>query len=60
MTKYAIKVPLDGEMLYVTEGDTKFQLRVKLFDTKEEANLHADSWGELAEVVEYNDKDTLL
>ena len=60
MSKYAVRVPFDEEMLYVTEGDTKFQLRVKLFNTKEEANLHADLWGELAEVVEYDDKDTIL
>lgn len=57
---YAVKVPFDGEMLYVTEGDTKFQLRAKLFDTKEEAQQHADIWGEHAEVVEYTEESELL
>jgi len=60
MTKYAIQIPFDGETLYVTEGDTKFQLRVKLFDTREEAEQHAQSWGEHAEVVEYKGDSALL
>ena len=57
---YAVKVPFDGEMLYVTEGDTKFQLRAKLFNTKEEAQQHADRWGEHAEVVEFTGDSELL
>ena len=48
MSKYAVKIPFDhdlSDMLYVTEGDTKFQLRAKLFDTIEEAEEHALLWG---------------
>lgn len=59
---YAVKVPFDNEggMLYVTEGDTKFQLRVKLFNTEAEANEHAAIWGENAQVVEYTEESDLL
>lgn len=59
MIKYAVMVPMDGFMIYVTEGDSKFNLRAKLFNTREEANLHADLWGESAEVVEYNEDGKL-
>lgn len=57
---YAIMVPMDGDMLYVTEGDSKFHLRVKLFETYEEAQKHADIWGAHAIVVEYHRKNSLL
>ena len=60
MSKYAVMVPMDGEMLYVTEGDTKFQLRAKLFNTQEEAQQHADLWGEHAAVVEYTEESDIL
>ena len=63
MTKYAVKVPFDHEqsdMLYVTEGDTKFHLRVKLFDTVEEAEEHAKLWGDNATVVEFNEDTNIL
>lgn len=53
-------VPFDGEMLYVTEGDSKFQLRAKLFETHEEAQEHASVWGEHAVVVEFNEEHNLL
>jgi hypothetical protein len=56
MNKYAVMVPMDGDMLYVVEGDTKFQLRAKLFDTEEEATEHAEIWGEHAAVVEYTEE----
>lgn len=57
---YAIKVPFDDDMLYVTEGDTKFHLRVKLFDTREEAEKEAAIWGEHSVVVEYTEESELL
>lgn len=53
-------VPMDGEMLYVTEGDTKFQLRAKLFDTEQQAKEHAELWGEQAVVVEYTERSEIL
>jgi hypothetical protein len=51
--KYAVMVPFDGDMMYVTEGDSKFQLREKLFDTRQKAVDHASLWGENAVVVEW-------
>lgn len=62
MKKYAVMVPIDddGYMLYVTEGDTKFQLRAKLFDTEQLAKQHAELWGERAVVVEYTERSELL
>lgn len=56
---YAIQVPFQDVMLYVTEGDSKFQLAVKLFDTRQDANNHAILWGDGAVVGEYN-KDRKL
>ena len=60
--KYAVMVPIDdsGDMLYVTEGDTKFQLRAKLFDTEQQAKEHAELWGKQAVVVEYTEESDLL
>jgi len=63
--KYAIMVPFDTndddeDMLYVTEGDTKFQLRVKLFDTITAAHEHAAAWGERAVVVQFNRPSSIL
>lgn len=60
MNKYAVMVPMDGDMLYVIEGDTKFQLRAKLFDTEQEATEHAELWGGQAVVVEYTEESSLL
>jgi hypothetical protein len=51
--KYAVMIPFDGEMLFVTQGDTKFQLGARLFDTEEKAAEHAALWGEGAVVVKY-------
>lgn len=56
---YAIKVPFQDVMLYVTEGDSKFQLAVKVFNTRQEAKNHAILWGDSAVVVKYN-KDRKL
>lgn len=60
--KYAVMVPIDddGDMLYVTEGDTKFQLRAKLFDTEQQAKEHAELWGEHAVVVEYTNESDVF
>jgi len=58
--KYAVMVPFDGVMLYVTEGDSKFHLRVKLFDTEPKALEHAALWGEHAVVVEYTNESSRL
>ena len=60
--KYAVMVPIDddSDMLYVTEGDTKFQLRAKLFDTEQQAKEHAELWGEHAVVVEYTKESAIL
>ena len=55
MLKYGVKVPLDGVMLFVTEGDSKFRLRIKTFDSIDEAWEHASLWGDDAIVVELND-----
>jgi len=46
--------------LYVTEGDTKFQLRAKLFKTLHEAEEHAQLWGPNAVVVEFTESTNLL
>ena len=51
--KYAVMIPFDGEMLFVTQGDVKFQLGAMLFDTEEKAEEHAALWGEGAVVVKY-------
>jgi hypothetical protein len=51
--KYAVMIPFDGEMLFVTHGDVKFQLGARLFDTEDKAEEHAALWGEGAVVVKY-------
>ena len=62
MTQYAVKIPFDneGDMLYVTEGDSKFHLRPLLFSTEAEAKQHANRWGSGAIVVEYTEESDLL
>jgi hypothetical protein len=59
VTQYAVKVPFpldrDGDMLYVTEGDSKFHLCPVLFDSRAAAEQHAKLWGEGALVVEYQE-----
>lgn len=60
MKKYAVKVPFgheDDDMLFVTEGDSKFKLRVKTFDTVTEARKEAEAWGTGSVIVElYEDE----
>jgi len=63
MAKYAVKVPLgheDDDLLFVTEGDTKFKLRPKMFDTVAQAQEHAELWGPKAVVVELDDDYEIL
>lgn len=63
MARYAVKVPFgheDDDMLFVTEGDSKFKLRIKLFDTVKDAYDHAELWGENAVVVELDDDYEIL
>lgn len=63
MKKYAVKIPFDHEssdMLYVTEGDSKFHLRIKAFDTVEEAREEAEAWGPGAVIVELHNHHELL
>ena len=58
--KYAVKTPFEDDMLFVTEGDSKFQLRIKTFDTVEDARNFADDFGEGCVVVELDDDYELL
>lgn len=63
MAKYAVKVPFDdneSDKLFVTEGDSKFKLRIKLFDTADLAREHAQTWGPGATVVELDDDYEIL
>ena len=58
MAKYAVKVPIgqeEDDMLFVTEGDTKFKLRIKTFNNISEAYKHAHAWGPNSIVVELDD-----
>lgn len=52
--KYAVMIPLEEAWLYVTEGDSKFQLRTKLFDSFEEAKKLGEMYG-VYKIVEYNE-----
>lgn len=57
MKLWAIKIPFDGQWLYVTEYVESMDFRtivVKCFDTKEQAIISAKKWGDLAKVVEYD------
>jgi hypothetical protein len=59
--KYGVKVYWpDGEFLWVTEGDSKFQITPKLFESRAEAEEYALTvWGDSAIVEEYGEnKDT--
>lgn len=58
--KYAVKTPFEDDMLFVTEGDSKFQLRIKTFDTVEDARNFANIFGEGSVVVELDDDYELL
>lgn len=52
--RYAIKVPFDGIWIYLTEGDSIFQLRVRTFETREKAEKFAEPWV-VYEIVEYGE-----
>ena len=59
--KWGIKVPFpDGDFLWVTVGDSKFQIEPRLFDTREQAEEYAQTvWGKGAIVEQYGEsKDT--
>lgn len=60
--KYGIKIPFifDSEYMWLTQGDSKFQLAPLLFDSKAEAEEYAlKVCGPTAIVEEYGqDKDT--
>lgn len=53
--KYGVKVIFpDGEYLWVTVGDSKFQIEPLLFDSKELAQEYAlNTWGDYAIVELY-------
>ena len=52
--KYGVKVYWpDGDFLWVTEGDSKFQMKPKLFETEQEALDYAKIWGDTAVVELY-------
>ena len=58
--KYAIKLhSLDGDFIWITEDTNHcMDLRVQLFDTKEDADKFADTWRirgkkDMTKVVEY-------
>lgn len=53
--RYAIKVPFDGIWVYLTEGDPKFQMRVRTFDSISKAKEFADPWGDDCIVEEYEE-----
>lgn len=61
--KYGVKVPfVDGGYLWITEGDAKFHLRPRLFDSVEEAERLAAAWNSVGQgaVVEIYDDNTKL
>jgi hypothetical protein len=55
--RYGVKIYFpDGEFLWVTQGDSKFQLAPLLFDSRAEAERYALTvWGDGAIVAEYID-----
>lgn len=58
--KYGVKVYSwsNGEFLWVTYADSKFDLVPLLFDSKEEAEKYALSvWGESGKVELYGEKE---
>jgi hypothetical protein len=56
--KYAVRVPLAADdYIFVSDIDSPFDIKVRLFDSEEEAKEHAAIWGPLAEVVEYKEED---
>lgn len=55
--KYGVMIPFDGSPMWVTKDSKDHEPRPLLFDTAEEAFEHADIWGPLAVVVEYETTD---
>ncbi len=59
--KYGVKVYWpDGDFLWVTEGDSKFQMKPKLFDTEQEALDYAQIWGDNAVVELYGESKDII
>ena len=57
--KYAIRVPLAADdYIFVSDINSPFDIKVRLFDSEEEAKEHAVIWGPLAEVVKYEEGQT--
>jgi hypothetical protein len=54
--RYAIKVSLGDSWVYLTEGDPKFQMRVRTFKSKKKAKEFAEPWV-FYEIVEYDEKN---
>jgi hypothetical protein len=50
-----VLVPLDDGWVYLTEGDSKFQIRTKTFDSIEEAKNFVEPWG-VYDIVELVDE----
>lgn len=57
--QYGVKIYFpDGEYLWVTQGDSKFQLAPLLFESFDEAQIYAlTTWGDRAIVAEYTEND---
>jgi len=56
---YAIKIPYPDGDEWLTEGDSKFQLRIKTFEEEDEAYLWAHKWSHSARVIEIDDDSDL-
>lgn len=55
--KYGVMIPFNGSHMWVSKDSKDYDLKPLLFDTQEEAFEHADIWGPLAIVAEYEVKD---
>ena len=55
--KYGVMIPFDDSHMWVSTESKGYDLKPLLFDTPEEAFEHADIWGPLAIVAEYEVKD---
>lgn len=53
---YAVKVPFENGMLYVTEGNFN-DLKVKTYEDLDHAIEARMLWGPKAQVVEYKEED---
>ena len=52
-TQYGIKVPLDGDYIWVTQSAGFDDIKPLLFDSMAAAALAAEIWGPLARVEQY-------